>query len=117
MSWTEFHRQSEMLAAEAHEALLEGRHDRALSLFAEAAAAEQRALFELDRAKPRTLGITAIGAVALWYKANDFVRVEQLARQGLKSAQCRRLRAVRFKPFYIPSSSVARKRSFLPPDH
>jgi len=82
MTWSEFHRQSEVLAVDAHDALRQGDTDRALALFARAANAEQQALFKIGTDKPRTLGITAVSAVALWFKARNFDQVVKLARQA-----------------------------------
>lgn len=53
--------------------------DQALELYKQAAAAERRALDQLDVAKVRTRGITAVSAVALWFKAREYVLAEQLA--------------------------------------
>ena len=69
MSWSDFHKQSEVLAADAHEASRLGNADRAKELFSAAAEFEQRALQYVASDKPRTLGITAVSAVSLWYKA------------------------------------------------
>jgi hypothetical protein len=64
---------------EAHLALNVGEKDRAYDLFRQAAQAERRALDRLDVAKARTRGITAVSAVALWFKAEDYDQAEQLA--------------------------------------
>jgi len=85
MSWLEYHSQSERLAAEAEVAKLHGRLDEASRLYRIAAEYESRALGELDASKARTLGITAVSAVALWYKAHDLDQAERLAYRWLTS--------------------------------
>lgn len=79
MSWAELHGRSEQLAEAAHEAARAGNTPRAAELFADAARLEADALGELGSDKPRTYGITAISAVALWYKAGDLQEAERLA--------------------------------------
>lgn len=79
MNWSSLHHNSESLAASAHEALTRGDTAAARVLFADAADAEERAFETLSADKPRTLGITAVSAAALWYKAGDLERAEQLA--------------------------------------
>ena len=69
MSWNEHHSESEKLASEAELVSRSGNRQEAEQLYAEAAAAEARALADLTPEKQRTIGITAISAVALWYKA------------------------------------------------
>jgi hypothetical protein len=83
MSWVEFHRRSEQLASEAEAAMRQGQRDRALNLYAEGAEAEVQALSELDRAKTRTFGISAVSAVALWYKAHRYEEAQAVAYQLL----------------------------------
>jgi hypothetical protein len=68
MNWSSLHRESENLAAEAHEALRRGDYRRAQDLFARAAVPEIRAFESVGSDKPRTLGITAVSAVSLLYK-------------------------------------------------
>ena len=53
------------------------------SLYRQAAEAEEAALRELDQGKRRTLGITAVSAAALYYKARAFGEAENLAYQWL----------------------------------
>ena len=75
MSWTAFHSESEALASAAHEALARRDAPGAAQLFQRAALAEEKALDAMGRlAKPRTLGITAISAVALWYKQVNWMK-------------------------------------------
>jgi hypothetical protein len=79
MTWIEFHTASETAAIQAEEAFRGGDAVNAKRLYETAAESEQRALAAVDSAKARTRGITAVSAVALWYKAADFERAEQLA--------------------------------------
>ncbi len=85
MSWAEHHSESERLAAEAEVALRSGDDVRARSLYADAAQAEARALCDLDPGKTRTLGISAVSAVALWYKARNYPEAERLAHHWLST--------------------------------
>jgi len=79
MTWTELHKESERFSIEAHLALDVGDKDRAYDLFREAAQVERRALEQLDPSKARTRGVTAVSAVALWFKAERYDQAEQLA--------------------------------------
>jgi hypothetical protein len=81
--WLTLHRRSEALAAKAHEHVRFGDLAVAESVFRQAAEAEEAALATLDRSKPRTLGITAVSAIALYYKARCFERSMALAYQYL----------------------------------
>src|SRR5262249_32071482 len=82
MNWSELHEESETLATRAHERLRSGAIPQAMDLFALSAQAEVKALDALGNDKPRTLGITAVSAAALWYKAGNLDRAEQLAHQA-----------------------------------
>lgn len=79
MTWLEHHRQSEAFASGADVARLKGDTERARRLYGKAAEAEVRALDVLDPSKQRTLGITAVSAVALYYKAMEFRLAENTA--------------------------------------
>lgn len=81
--WLTHHRESEALAAKAHEHVRFGEHSAAEAVFRQAAETEVAALAMLDRSKPRTLGIAAVSAVALYYKARCFDRSMALAYQYL----------------------------------
>ncbi len=83
MTWIEFHTASETAAIKAEEAFRGGDAANAKLLYELAAESEQRALAAVDSAKTRTRGITAVSAVALWYKAAAFERAEQLAHSML----------------------------------
>jgi hypothetical protein len=78
VTWREYHTASSRAAAEAEVAVRENAGERALSLYRQAAEAEEAALAQLDPAKRRTLGITAVSAVALWCKGKDYHRARQL---------------------------------------
>lgn len=83
MSWAEHHKQSEFYANEADTALIRGEAEKAARLYCLAAEAEASALEILDPSKVRTLGITAVSATALWYKAGDYQSSKQLAEKWL----------------------------------
>lgn len=83
MSWQEHHAQSEQYASLAEEANRTADIKRARELYRLAAESEVRALEALDRGKTRTLGITIVSAVALWFKAAEFGTAEQLAYRWL----------------------------------
>lgn len=83
MSWLEFHSQSESLSAAGELAVRAGNLARALKLYREAAEAEKKALDALPAEKRRTIGITAISAVALWYKGREYAQATKLAHKWL----------------------------------
>ena len=79
MSWIEHHENSERLASQAQVAAQEGRWDEAQALYALAADAEECAIADLDRSKTRTLGISAVSAASLHYKAHQLARADAVA--------------------------------------
>ena len=83
MSWIEYHAVSERLASQAQAAMREGRQREALDLYARAADAEELAVANLDTAKVRTLGISSVSAVSLYFKAAKFERAEEVAARWL----------------------------------
>ena len=83
MSWLDHHRTSERLAAGAEVARLSGSEEPALALYRQAAAAEAAAVEALDPAKTRTFGISAVSAVALFYKAREYELAERHACKWL----------------------------------
>ena len=83
MSWIEYHAVSERLASQAQAALREGRQQEALELYARAADAEELAIADLDTAKVRTLGISSVSVVSLYFKAAKFERAEEVAARWL----------------------------------
>ncbi|MDP3460742.1 MAG: hypothetical protein Q8S09_15835 [Hyphomonas sp.] len=81
MSWANSHRISERLASEAHAAARNKLADEARRLFIRAAEFEEEALKAIGQNKPRTLGIIAVSASALFYKGGQLQRAEQLAHR------------------------------------
>lgn len=85
MSWNENHSRSERLAAQGDQVARTGDRAAAERLYAQAAEAEAAALDALAPEKLRTRGITSVSAVALWYRAHQLSRAEQLAHRSLVS--------------------------------
>jgi hypothetical protein len=83
VSWQDHHTKSERMAGDAEAAKLRCRIDEALELYRRAAEEESAALEEIPSSKVRTLGITAVSAAALWYKAREHERAEQIAHKWL----------------------------------
>lgn len=79
MTWAELHAESERLAIEAQLALRARNAGQAVELYKRAAEVERRALDQLDVSRTRTRGITAVSAVALWFKAGEYALAEQIA--------------------------------------
>jgi uncharacterized protein GlcG (DUF336 family) len=86
MNWSSLHRESEHLAAEAHEALRRGEPALAQDLFVQAATAEMRAFESVGADKARTLGVTGVSAASLWYKAGRLDEAEQCAHRAAANA-------------------------------
>lgn len=87
MSWALFHTNAEKSAAAAELALRQGDPDLGRLLYGQAAEAEYLAFKALEPHKLRTLGITAVSAAALWYKAANFKAAEQVVYEGLAIRQ------------------------------
>ena len=83
MTWVQHHRTSEAYASEAEACVRLGKHEDARALYASAAAAEGRALEELDLAKARTYGITAVSAASLYFKAGQLDCAERIATASM----------------------------------
>ncbi|MGH9759875.1 MAG: hypothetical protein ACREAC_03425 [Blastocatellia bacterium] len=83
MTWNEHHTESERLASAAEVALRQGHSQRARELYRKSAEEESLALAALDPAKTRTLGVTAVSAISLYYKAADHNAALDLGRQCL----------------------------------
>jgi hypothetical protein len=83
VSWSEYHVLSEKFATEAESARRLGDVDVAEDLYRQAAKQESLALDTLGEEKQRTRGITAVSAVALWYKAREFSEAERAAHRYL----------------------------------
>jgi large subunit ribosomal protein L7/L12 len=82
-SWTDNHGRSEKLAAEASILARQGRALEAEATYLRAAEFEEAALAALSPDKARTLGITAVSAVALRLKGNDLAEAASLANREL----------------------------------
>lgn len=87
MSWADHHARSETFASEAAIASRAGERARAESLYKEAAVEEAAALDAVPAEKHRTRGVTAVSAVALWYKGRDYPAAERLAYRCLADGQ------------------------------
>lgn len=74
------------IADEAQSALHAARVAEARRLFEEAASAEADAFQQTPPSKPRTRGILAVSAAALWYKAHAFKEAELSSHHALRSS-------------------------------
>ena len=83
MTWAEHHRESQHLVAAAETAARQGDRRLARALYADAAAAEESALAAVDDTKTRTLGISAVSATSLRYKAGQYQLAEAAAYKWL----------------------------------
>ncbi|UBF29284.1 hypothetical protein K9N68_16485 [Kovacikia minuta CCNUW1] len=83
MSWLVHHTQSEGYASQAEELRRRHEGDRAAELYRLAAQAEVNALNNLDPSKTRTIGITAVSAASLYFKAQEFLQATKLAHKWL----------------------------------
>jgi len=75
--------QSDELSFRAERALATGNAQKALELFAEAAALETQLAERAAADEPRVRSVVALSAVALWFKARRFDECERLALQLL----------------------------------
>ena len=83
MTWVQHHSQSEQYASAADVARMERDFARARQLYRCAAEQEELALSALEQRQTRILGIIAVSAVALWYKAGSYDRAQKLALHWL----------------------------------
>lgn len=83
MNWTFLHVESEKLAARADVAARAGDDVTARSYYARAADFEVEAFDFITHLKPRTLGIVAVSAAALLYKADRFEDAENFCLLAL----------------------------------
>ncbi len=83
MSWNSHHTSSEEYAVSAELAFRRKDTEMAIKLYRRAAEEETLALSEADQSKARTLGITAVSAAALWFKAGDLRQAERLTCRWL----------------------------------
>jgi len=85
MSWIIHHSKSEEYASQAEFALKQGDKENAGKLYQQAAEEEATALNELDSNKVRTIGIIAVSAASLYYKAHNLTQAEHIAHEWLAS--------------------------------
>lgn len=83
MSWLVHHTRSEGYASQAEELHRQQDPDRAAELYRLSAEAEVEALNNLDASKARTIGITAISATSLFFKAREFSQAKRVAHKWL----------------------------------
>lgn len=83
MSWMAHHTESEFLASSAEMEMRAGNTRVAIALYIRAAEQELQALGDLDESKIRTLSITAVSAVSLLFKAQQFKESQMIAHQWL----------------------------------
>ena len=86
MNWDEYHGWSEKLAADAELAARKGNRPLAEEMYRKAAQSEAEALDHVSLDRRRTRGITAVSAVALWYKGHELAEAERLAHRYLGAA-------------------------------
>lgn len=79
MNWLDFHRKSEQLSSDANVYKKRGDIELSLNLYRQAAEFEQEALSLIDNSKTRTLGIIAVSATSLWFKAKEYEKAQQLS--------------------------------------
>lgn len=83
MTWAMNHTESSHYASLAEIALKDNNPQKATELYRLAAEKEINSLKFLDLNKVRTLGVTIVSAVSLYYKANEFEKAEHLSHQYL----------------------------------
>ncbi|MEO1144549.1 MAG: hypothetical protein AAFY26_02985 [Cyanobacteria bacterium J06638_22] len=83
MSWSVHHTQSEGYASQAEELSRRHESERAAEFYCLAAEAEVNALEDLDPSKTRTIGITAVSAASLFFKAQEFLLARKTAHKWL----------------------------------
>jgi hypothetical protein len=118
MTWGEWHSKSERFASEAEAATRRNDPRTANDLYSQAAEAENMALLELAPGKMRTLGITAVSAASLWFKAQSFAKAEQLcylmlSRGDLPEFAVSQLRSL-VQAIWTEHSKTEAKVSFIP---
>jgi hypothetical protein len=83
MSWLVHHTQSEGYASQADELCRRHEIGRVAELYRLAAKAEMNALENLDLSKTRTVGVTAVSAASLYFKAQEFLQAKKVAHKWL----------------------------------
>lgn len=83
MSWANFHELSERAAVEAEMLHRARQFGESRQRYAQAARYEVQAYVEVGPDKPRTLGIVAVSAASLWFKARQFREAEAFVHVAL----------------------------------
>lgn len=83
MSWLVHHTRSEGYANQAEELRRRHEDEHAAELYCLAAEAEVNALDNLAPSKTRTIGITAVSAASLYFKAQEFLQARKIAHKLL----------------------------------
>lgn len=83
MTWINKHKESEHFASEAEVAKRKGQTEKARRLYHAAAEADAAALSLIQPDKERTLGVIAVSAVSLFFKADTLEAAERLAFSAL----------------------------------
>jgi AAA ATPase domain len=83
MSWLKYHTQSEQYVSRAEQLSKSAEEFLATELYGLAAKAEVDALNCLNSSQARTIGITAVSAVSLYFKAQDFSTAKIVAEKWL----------------------------------
>jgi len=81
-SWAIHHSKSEELARQA-EAAVKGDKETGSIFYERTAKEEELALSCLDQTKKRTIGITVVSTVSLYFKGRNFQKAEQIAYRYL----------------------------------
>jgi len=87
MSWLNYHSQSEQYVSLADAALKKGYIEEAEKYFIEAAKSEEQAISFIDQSKKRTLGITVVSTVALYFKGKELEKAKLVAHGWLSSSK------------------------------
>ncbi|NJL40688.1 MAG: hypothetical protein HC899_31065 [Leptolyngbyaceae cyanobacterium SM1_4_3] len=85
MSWLVHHTRSEEYASQAEEFYRQRETNRSAEFYRLAAEAETNALENLASNKTRTIGITAVSAASLYYKAQEFSQAKRIAHKWLST--------------------------------
>ena len=85
MTWLDLHKESEKLADQAHDSKRRGQLERAKDFFVRAAKEEEHAFGSLNENQPRTLGIVAVSATALYFKGGELKLAEEFAHRAMSA--------------------------------
>lgn len=86
MNWPQYHSQGERHASSAEVATKERNFDLAKQRYLLAAEQEELALSAIDQSETRAIGIVAVSVAALWYKADEYGRANDLALHWLNTS-------------------------------